>query len=60
MPSVHPGHIDIPAVGGSDQHPAGSDHGHCHTRVAVGGRVIERELNDREPSADKVGNVVSQ
>jgi hypothetical protein len=48
MPSVRPGHTDLAAAGGSDQHPAATDHGHHYIRVAVGGRVIEHEVDGLE------------
>ncbi len=52
MPSVHLAHSDRPAVGGSGQRTAVGDHGHHHVRVAIGGRVVERELSDRELVGD--------
>ncbi len=59
LPTVHPGHVDFPAGGGSD-HPSVQVHpGHGHTRVAVGGRVIERELTDRDRSADTTTRALS-
>ncbi len=46
MPSVHPGHSDHSPYVGSDRLSAVSPHGRDQVRVAVGGRVIERELGD--------------
>lgn len=60
MPSVVPGHVDLSTVGGSDQPPAESSHVHHHIRVAVGGRVIERELSDPEPSTGQGSRATSR
>ncbi len=60
MPSVQPGHIDHSALGAPDHRPAQTDPGHRHVRVAVGGRVIERDLTDPQPPAGAVNRVVTQ
>lgn len=60
MPSVHPAHIDVPSAGVWDRQSPDTEHGHRHVRVAVGGRVIEHELNQRELPADDAGRVSSR
>jgi hypothetical protein len=58
MPSVHVRRADHPARGGSERHPAVSDSRRPQVRVAVGGRVIDRELTDRELAADALPEAI--
>ena len=58
MPSVHPGRSDHSTAGGNVQPTAVSDHGHHQVRVATGGRVIERELSDRELAGDALPDAI--
>ena len=54
MPSVQPGQFHPAALDGPAQGVVHHDHAHRLTRVAVGGRVLEHELSQREPVADEV------
>ena len=58
LPSVHPGHPDHSARGGSAQYTAVRDHTHHQVRVAIGGRVIEHERSDRELAGDALPEAI--